>query len=91
MKTTSQKKTTASTREFLRNFAHFVEQGQTVTILKHGKPVGVFSPPEVAATMEAEEEKKQRRIRFEELKKATFKGGKTLSNNIDEIVYGIGR
>lgn len=82
---------TVSTREFLRNFAQIVQQGEAVTILKHGKVVGVFSPPEVVKEVQEAAEKKQRRIAFEELKKGRFRGGVTLSEDIDEVVYGIGR
>mgnify|MGYP001607222329 CR=1 FL=1 len=79
-----------SVRDFLRNFATLVA-GKTFkqyVIMKHGKPVGVFTPWEAQ-----KQELKQGYpgIFWDEAAKHRFSGDPDLTQKIDEIVYGIGR
>lgn len=79
-----------SVREFLRNFAAIVtgKSFKRYVIMKHGKPVGVFTPWEA----QKKELKKGYPGSFWDWAKANqFAGGPDLTQRIDEIVYGIGR
>jgi hypothetical protein len=79
-----------SVRDFLRNFATLVT-GKTFkqyVIMKHGKPVGVFTPWEA----QKKELKQQYPGSFWDwVKENQFAGDPDLSQHIDEIAYGIGR
>lgn len=80
-----------SVRDFLRNFATLVtgKSFKQYVIMKHGKPIGVFTPWEA----QKREMKQGYPGSFVDwLKKnASPIGDGTLSQRIDEIVYGIGR
>ena len=78
-----------SVRDFLRNFATLVA-GKTFkqyVIMKHGKPIGVFTPWEA----QKHELKQEYPGSFwDALEAYQFHSGDgTLSKRIDEIVYGI--
>lgn len=79
-----------SVRDFLRNFATLVTgtSFKQYVIMKHGKPVGVFTPWEAQKT---ELKHGYPGIFWDTAKKYAFKGGPDLTQKIDEIVYGIGR
>lgn len=76
---------TLSTREFLRAFSRITQRPKftVYTIVRHGKPVGSFTPYRNAPKKE---------LTLADLKKVRFHSGdKHLSEKIDEIVYGISR
>ncbi|MCR4314163.1 MAG: hypothetical protein NUV84_02875 [Candidatus Uhrbacteria bacterium] len=79
-----------SVRDFLRNFATLVANTsfKQYVIMKHGKPVGIFTPWEAQKT---EMKQGYPGSFWEEAKKHRFSGPADLSQRIDEIVYGIGR
>ena len=79
-----------SVRDFLRNFATLVAgtSFKQYVIMKHGKPVGVFTPWEAQKT---ELKQKDRGSFLDWMKANQFDGDPDLSQRIDEIVYGIGR
>jgi hypothetical protein len=78
-----------SVRDFLRNFASLIKikKAKQYVIMKHGKPIGVFTPWEVK-----KKELKQTHPGsfWDALEKHSFRGDPNLSEKIDEIVYGIG-
>lgn len=79
---------TTTVRNFLRNYRTFFNKKKTVIILNHGKPEGVFIPyKEWAKDNKSADESKTIPIR-ELIKGLTFKGGPTLSQDIDDILYG---
>ncbi|MBI4435667.1 hypothetical protein HY630_03275 [Candidatus Uhrbacteria bacterium] len=79
-----------SVRDFLRNFASLVAgtSFKQYVIMKHGKPIGVFTPWEAQKT---EMKKGYPGSFLDWLKANQFSGGPDLTQRIDEIVYGIGR
>lgn len=80
-----------SVRDFLRNFATLVAgtSFKQYVIMKHSKPIGVFTPWEAQKT---EMKQAQPQSFWDELEKHKFSSGiPNLSQKIDEIVYGIGR
>lgn len=84
------KEKTITIREFLRNYKKFASQKNTIIITKNGKPKHVFMP---YAAEEKNKNNKRTQIKaktlWDAIEKYTFKsGGKNLSQNIDEIVYG---
>lgn len=61
-------------------------------IMKHGRPVGVFTPWEMQKTELKKKGTQKPWGILEELKKLQFKSDDPhLSEHIDEIAYGIGR
>ena len=88
-----------SVRDFLRNFAAIVQGrvSKRYIIMKHGRPIGVFTPWEVQKQLLEKKavikaNGKKEKTFFEELKELQFNSGDPhLSENVDEIVYGIGR
>lgn len=77
-------------RDFLRNFAALVtgKSFKQYVIMKHGKPVGVFTPWEA---QKKELKQGYPGIFWDWLKANQFHGEPDLTQRIDEIVYGIGR
>lgn len=73
-----------TSREFVRNFATLLrgKKSAQYTILRHGKPLGLFIPfPHY-----------QKSVTLENLEAFRFQGRKkNLSQKIDTIVYGMGR
>lgn len=83
---------TVGTREFLRDFNTIANRppSERYTILRHGKPVGVFIPHRDRARKGSAAHKKH--ITFHDLENVRFKTKeKDISKNIDRIVYGISR
>ncbi len=73
-----------STRDFLRDFTEVTQkpQAQHYTILRYGRPVGVFTPAAKKTT-------KQKRVSVDDLIAAGFATRNPhLSQEIDEIIYG---
>lgn len=83
-----------SVRDFLRNFAAIVQGTVTkrYVIMKHGKPIGVFTPWEVQKKIMKDEEEKKPWLWLDVLKKNQQPiGDGNITEEIDNIVYGIGR
>ncbi len=83
-----------SVRDFLRNFAAIVQGTVTkrYVIMKHGRPIGVFTPWE----MQKKELKKTAELKpwlwLDILRKNQQPiGDGNITEEIDDIVYGIGR
>jgi hypothetical protein len=57
-----------------------LERGESFRVVKRGVTLGTIVP-----------EKKKKKYTLEDLWSISFKGGKNLSKEIDEIVYGIKR
>ena len=79
-----QKMIQISTRDFLRDFTEVVQRpkAQQYTILRHGQPVGVFTPTLKKTT-------KKKRVSIDDLIAAGFTTrNPRLSQEIDEIIYG---
>jgi len=103
MNTTLPNNTLISTRDFLRNFSDIITtpKSKTYTVMKHGKPVAKVTPltdedahwlalaQDESIGIEAPAPKKK--ITLADLRKYSFRGGKDLTDRIDEIVYGIRR
>lgn len=90
--------TIISTRDFMRHFSKITKGKKEYTIFNHGKPVGVYTPFEIykknIRTLKQTEPQKQKkkRVTIEDLEKLTFDSGEAnLGEQIDKIVYGIGR
>lgn len=87
-----EKNNVVGTREFLREFNAFAKRSpsQRYTILRHGKPVGIFIPYRDRVRKKITVAKKH--ITFHDLENVRFKTKeKDISKNIDRIVYGISR
>ncbi|MBI2410763.1 MAG: hypothetical protein HYV32_02640 [Candidatus Kerfeldbacteria bacterium] len=85
---TQQQETIISTREFIRHFADITQKPlqKTYTVVKHGKPIGIFMP------LNAPTKRLKKSITLADLEKRRFRSRTTnLSEQIDKIVYGIGR
>ena len=59
-----------------------VRQGESFEVLKNGKPVFRIEPLK---------KQPQKKYTIDDFKKLRFRGGGNISQNIDEIVYGVGR
>ena len=79
-----------SVRDFLRNFASLAggKAFKQYVIMKHGKPIGVFTPWEA---QKKELKEKYPGSFWDWTKTNQFAGEPDLTQRIDEIVYGIGR
>ena len=83
-----------SVRDFLRNFAAIVQGTVTkrYVIMKHGKPIGVFTPWEVQKKILKKEQEQKPWLLLDVLRKNQQPIGEgNITDEIDEIVYGIGR
>lgn len=82
-----------TTREFLREFSDLTQKGVNTryTIVRHGKPIGLFTPYSEDGTYPFPSGQKKR-VTLADLEALRFHSGeKNLSNSIDEIAYGISR
>ncbi|MBI4438115.1 hypothetical protein HY631_04155 [Candidatus Uhrbacteria bacterium] len=83
-----------SVRDFLRNFAAIVQGkvSKRYVIMKHGKPIGVFTPWEVQKKDLKKSSGQQPWLWLDVLKKNQQPIGKgNITDEIDDIVYGLER
>ncbi len=88
---TQERASTLTTREFVREFSDLTRKrnNRAYTIVKYGKPIGIYIPYHLSD--ESMLPYKKKRVRLKDLEKLRFRGGKNLSQNIDAIVYGVSR
>lgn len=84
-----------TTREFLREFSDLTKKNLTTqyTVVKYGKPIGLFTPYSGDGVCPPPSEQKQKkRVTLADLEALRFHSGeKNLSSSIDKIVYGVSR
>ncbi len=91
----AEKHALVNTREFLRDFSTLTQKNAHTryTVVRHGKPIGLFTPYSEDDLCPLPSEKKQKkRITLADLETLRFHSGeKNLSKSVDSIVYGVSR